>query len=141
MDGVCAVGQIQEQVVWTKPKVCPPYLSAAQWAKTAATLTVRLLRFQVASKGYRTRAITLVTTLLDPKLYPAEELAALYARRWRLELCFRDLKTMLGMEQLRCQTPEMAEKEALAYLVAHNLIRCVIASALPAKQTSRPPDL
>jgi hypothetical protein len=124
------LGRHDGLVVWTKPKVCPPYLSAAQWAKTAATLTVRLLRFQVASKGYRTRAITLVTTLLDPKLYPAEELAALYARRWRLELCFRDLKTMLGMEQLRCQTPEMAEKEALAYLVAHNLIRCVIAQAI-----------
>jgi hypothetical protein len=34
------------------------------------------------------------------------------------------------MEQLRCQTPDMAEKELLAYLVAHNLIRCVIAQAI-----------
>lgn len=74
--------------------------------------------------------MTLVTTLLDPKLYPLEELAILYARRWRMELCFRDLKTQMGMEQLRCQTPDMTEKEALAYLVAHNLIRCVMAQAI-----------
>ena len=76
------------------------------------------------------RRITLVTTLLDPKDYPAQELIALYARRWRLELCLRDLKTTMGMEQLRCKSPDMAEKELLAYLVAHNLIRCLIAEAV-----------
>jgi hypothetical protein len=116
--------------VWTKLKICPPYLTLAHWARTPAVITVRIVRFRVATKGYRTRLILLVTTLLDPKLYPLEELAALYARRWRLELCFRDLKTQMGMEQLRCQTPAMVEKEALAYLVAHNLVRCVIAEAV-----------
>ena len=71
-----------------------------------------------------------MTTLLDAQLYPAREIIALYARRWSLELCFRDLKTTMGMETLRCQSPEMAEKELLAYLVAHNLIRCVMAQAV-----------
>lgn len=116
--------------VWTKPSQCPPYLSEAQWAETSSLITVRILHFRLASEGCRSRCITLVTTLLDSKLYPLEVLAALYARRWRLELCFRDLKTMLGMEQLRCQRPEMVEKEALAFLVAHNLVRCVIAEAV-----------
>lgn len=36
----------------------------------------------------------------------------------------------MGMEELRCKTPEMAEKELLAYLVAHNLIRGLIAEAV-----------
>jgi hypothetical protein len=54
---------------------------------------------------------------------------ALYCRRWRLELCLRDLKTTLGLEPLRCQSPEMAQKELLAGLVAHNLMRCVMAQA------------
>jgi hypothetical protein len=36
----------------------------------------------------------------------------------------------MGMEALRCQSPEMAEKELLTYLVAHNLIRCVMAEAV-----------
>jgi hypothetical protein len=54
----------------------------------------------------------------------------LYARRWQLELSLRDLKTTMGMEQLRCKTPAMTEKELLAYLVAHNLVRCVIAQAV-----------
>ena len=57
-----------------------------------------------------------MTTLLDPKAYPAEQLAALYARRWRLELCLRDIKTSLGMEHLRCQSPAMAQKAGEAAL-------------------------
>jgi hypothetical protein len=65
-----------------------------------------------------------------PQLYPASALIDRYARRWRLELCLRDLKTTMGMEELRCKTPDMAEKELLAYLVAHNRIRCVIAEAV-----------
>ena len=40
----------------------------------------------------------------------------------------------MGMEQLRCQPPDMAEKELLAYLAAHNLIRCIIAEAVATYQ-------
>jgi len=95
---------------------------------------VRILRFTAAIRGHRSRRITLVTSLLDPVLYPAEELIALYARRWRLELCLRDLKTTMGMEQLRCQSPDLAEKELLVYLIAHNLIRCLMAETVARHQ-------
>jgi hypothetical protein len=115
--------------LWKKPLRCPPFLDPASWAQMPAQITVRLIRFTATIRGQRSRRITLVTTLLDPHRYPAHELIALYARRWRLELCFRDLKTTLGMEMLRCRTPEMLEKELLAYLIAHNLIRCVMAEA------------
>lgn len=74
--------------------------------------------------------MTLVTTLLDAHRYPAQALIDLHGRRWRLEPSLRDLKTTMGMEQLRCKTPDMAEKELLAYLVAHNLVRCVMAKAV-----------
>ena len=116
--------------VWTKGYQQSPILATSEWALLPGQITVRILRFTATIRGFRGRRITLVTTLLDPKLYPAEQLIGLYARRWRLELCFRDIKSTLGMEQLRCKTPEMAEKELLAYLIAHNLIRCVIAEAV-----------
>jgi hypothetical protein len=109
--------------VWTKGYQQSEILSATQWSLLPAQITVRLVRFTATIRGFRARRITLVTTLLDPADYPAQDLIALYARRWRLELCLRDLKTMMGMEQLRCKSPDMAEKELLAYLVAHNLIR------------------
>ena len=116
--------------VWTKGWCRSEVLSAAEWSLLPAQITVRIIRFTATIRGFRNRRITLVTSLLDPQRYPAQELIAFYARRWRLELCLRDLKTTMGMEQLRCQTPDMAEKELLAYLVAHNLIRCVMAEAV-----------
>jgi Transposase DDE domain len=116
--------------VWTKGCQQSEILSATEWALLPVQITVRIVRFTATIRGFRSRRVTLVTTLLDPKLYPAADLVGLYARRWRLELCLRDLKTTMGMEELRCKTPEMAEKELLTYLVAHNLIRCVIAEAV-----------
>jgi len=105
-------------------------MNRAQWRRLPEQITVRIIRFSASIRGFRRRRITLVTTLLDPKLYPAEQLISLYARRWRLELCLRDLKTTLGMEQLRCKSPDMVEKELLIYLLAHNLIRCLMAEAI-----------
>ncbi len=124
------LGQNDGLLVWTKGYQQSEILSANEWDLLPAQITVRILRFTTVIRGFRNRRITLVTSLLDPALYPAEELVALYARRWRLELCLRDLKTTLGMEQLRCKTPDMAEKELLAYLVAHNLVRCLMAEAV-----------
>lgn len=116
--------------VWTKGYQQSQILSASEWALVPSQITVRIIRFTATIRGFRSRRVTLITTLLDPKLYPAEQLAGLYSRRWCLELCLRDIKSTMGMEQLRCKSPEMAEKELLAYLIAHNLIRCVIAEAV-----------
>ena len=77
------------------------------------------------------------TTLLDPVVYPAAQIAQLYRRRWDMELCFRDLKTTIGMEELRCLTPAMVHKELLVFLIAHNFMRCLIAQAASAHQVCR----
>lgn len=130
------LGKNDGLLVWTKGCQQSEILSATEWALLPAQITVRIVRFTATIRGFRSRRVTLVTTLLDPKLYPAADLVALYARRWGLELCLRDLKTTMGMEELRCKTPEMAQKELLTYLVAHNLIRCVIAEAVARYQVN-----
>ncbi len=124
------LGRNEGLFIWTKGYQQSQLLSASEWALLPAQITVRIIRFSATIRGFRSRRLTLVTTLLDTKLYPAQDLIDLYARRWRLELCLRDLKTTMGMEQLRCKTPDMAQKELLAYLVAHNLVRGVIAEAV-----------
>jgi hypothetical protein len=48
---------------------------------------VRELRYEVSTPGFRVRVVTLVTTLLDPLIYPKSELALLYRKRWRIEVC------------------------------------------------------
>jgi len=115
--------------VWHKGCQQSSILTPGEWAALPGEIQVRIVRFTVACRGFRSQRITLVTTLLDAEKYPASELVALYARRWRLELCLRDVKTTLGLERLRCQSPAMVRKEMLAGLIAHNLIRCVMAEA------------
>ena len=56
-------------------------------------MIVRELRYEVGRPGFRTRTVTLVTTLLDAELYPLDALAELYGTRWRVELNLRHLKT------------------------------------------------
>ena len=119
---------------WAKGCMQSHILSAQQWRLMPAQITVRIIRFTATLRGFRHRRVTLVTTLLDPHRYPVDQIIALYARRWRLELCLRDLKATLGLETLRCQSPQMAEKELLAYLIAHNLVRCLMAEAVARHQ-------
>ena len=125
------LGKDDRLLVWRKPWECqrPRYLPAAVWKLLAPELTVRVLRYSLRRTGYRTRSVTLVTTLVDAELYPARELAELYARRWQIELWFRDIKTSMGMEVLRCQSPAMIHKELEMFFIAYNLIRCLMAQA------------
>jgi hypothetical protein len=123
------LGHQDRLVCWHKGPRQGHWLSAAAWAALPVLREVRILRTQVRQRGFRSRAITLVTTLRDAQLYPAEELLAAYARRWRLEPGLNDLKTTLGLETLKCLSPAMAEKELLMGLIAHNLLRCVMAEA------------
>jgi hypothetical protein len=70
-----------------------------------------------------------VSTFLCSKDTPKGLLKALYRQRWHVELDLRNIKTTLGMEHLRCKTPEMAVKELWVYLLAYNLIRLLMAQA------------
>ena len=123
------LGRNDRLMVWKKPPNWQrrSYLPAALWQHIAAELPVRILRCRLRRAGYRTRRLTLVTTLVDAQLYPAEQLALLYAKRWQIELWFRDIKTSMGMEVLRCQSPAMIHKELEMFFIAYNLIRgCMI---------------
>lgn len=114
---------------WQKSRRVSPWMTLAQWDLLAPTLTVRVVRGSLYQKGFRVRQVTVITTLLDPQQYPAQEILQAYLRRWRLEMCLDDLKTTLGLESLRNRTPEMAQQELHLRLIAHNLIRCTMAQA------------
>jgi hypothetical protein len=125
------LGKNDRLMVWRKPQLWqrPRYLSQAIWKRIPQELTVRVVRFSLAVPGFRSQSVTLVTTLLDPVAYPAEALARLYARRWQIELWFRDLKTSMGMEVLRCKSPKMVHKELEMSFIAYNLIRLLMVQA------------
>lgn len=103
--------------------------SKEQWAELPVELTLRVVRIKVEVKGFRVRQYDLVTTLTDPVECTKDNLAELYFRRWAVELFFRQIKTTMGMEKLRCKTPEMVRKELRMHLIAYNLIRGLMQEA------------
>ncbi len=124
-----SLGPNDRLVVLAKPKSKPLNLSQEQWDQLPATLTVRLVRFRVPTQNGRSQKITLLTTLLDPLLWPVKLLAALYGRRWQIELFLRNIKTTLQLEMLSCKTPAMVHKELEMHLIAYNLIRAFMGEA------------
>jgi hypothetical protein len=88
-----------------------------------------VLRFLTPQRGYRTRVITVVTTLLDPVAYPKEAIADLYLSRWQIEVNFRHLKTTMGTEVLHCKSREGVLKDPYIFALAYNLVRLVMLEA------------
>lgn len=80
----------------------------------------RLIECQVAGVPRR-----FLTSLLDPKRYPAREIVAHYTERWEIELGFREIKQGLLHKApvLRSKKPELVEQEIWGVLIAYDLIR------------------
>ena len=123
------LGKHDQLVCWRRirPNRVPIWLDAS--VDLPMTLVVREVTFQVTQPGFRTKSVTLATTLWDAKAYPAWALAELYLKRWRMELWLRDIKTTMDMEMLRTKTPARVRAELAMFLVGYNLIRTVMFDA------------
>jgi hypothetical protein len=108
-----------------KMQLPPPWLEAvpAAYRNLRESLDVRIVSYAIERPGYRTRAVRLVTTLLDERRWPDRQLRELYGRRWEIETAFGHAKTTLNMSTPRCRTAEGVMKELAIYLIAYNLIR------------------
>ena len=104
-------------------------MTAQEYAALPERQVVRELRYPVGQPGFRTRWVTLVTTLLDAELYPLLALASLYRLRWQVEQHLKELKTTLHMEMLRCKTVEGVLKELHIFALVYNLARVVLSAA------------
>jgi hypothetical protein len=87
------------------------------------SLTLRQIEVNVTQPGFRVESLVMVTTLTDGERSSRDDIAALYHRRWLAELDIRAIKCNLGMDVLRCKTPDMVRKEIWTCLLAYNLIR------------------
>ena len=109
--------------------------------KTAPVITVRVIDYRLPGVADAEPVYRLITTLLDAKRYPADELAALYHGRWRIETTFAEIKTTLKGADivLRSKTPELVRQEFWGLLLAHHVVRKLMWEAALSRQ--RTPDL
>lgn len=125
------IGHYDQIVAYHKPKQRPYWMTKEEYDAYDEFILVRHLRYKVKQSGFRSKEITIATTLLDAEVYSAEEIASLYQQRWQVELDIRSIKTHLQMEHLRCKSPSMVRKEIYCHLLAYNLARAaMVESAL-----------
>ena len=76
-------------------------------------------------RGHSKQWLYLFTTLT----IPAEEVVALYGKRWHIETDLRSLKQTVRLNRLSVQSADMMEKELLAAVLAYNLVRAIMCLA------------
>ncbi|MDX8390752.1 MAG: IS4 family transposase [Mariprofundaceae bacterium] len=129
-EAIKTLGENDLLIHWKKPKRNNnSSYSQADLEALPEKLLLRQIKVIVNKPGFRCTSFYIITTLLDSKAYPASEIAEVYFQRWDVELFFRDIKTTMDMDILRCKTPEMVRKEILMHLIVYNCIRALIAEA------------
>lgn len=123
------LGKDDQLVEYFKPKQGPRWMSREEYDALPDSVTVRELRRRVRGPAGNRVTLTIVTTLADPGLYPADDLVALRLRRWDVETDIRHLKITMGMDVLRCKTEAGVRKELAMFCIAYNLVRVVMLRA------------
>ena len=116
------LGRDDHIATWDRPQR-PAWMDQQTYDRMPTSIEVREIRVHVGQPGCRVESFVAVTTLTDATAYPKEDIASLYQSRWLVELDIRAIKITMGMDILRCKTPEMVRKEMWTCLLAYNLIR------------------
>jgi hypothetical protein len=98
---------------------------------SAEPITVRVIDYTVDDGRENPESYRLFTTILDPAVASATDLAAAYVQRWEIELAFDELKTHQRGPRtvLRSKSPELVQQEIWGHLCCHYAIRSLMAEA------------
>jgi Transposase DDE domain len=133
-----SLGEEDQLVEWFKTPGCPTYLSPEAYDALPDSIIVRELRRRVYRPELNSWVeLTIVTTLLDESIYPADKLVELRMRRWQVEVNLKHLKTTMGLEVLKCKTPDGVRKELAVFTLVYNLVRLIMLEAA-VRQKTRP---
>jgi putative transposase len=133
------LGKGDHVVSWPKPAK-PAWMDQETYDRLPQQLEVREVQVNVNVPGFRSESLVIVTSLLALSDCSRDELAALYRKRWTVELHFREIKSMMSLDVLRCKSPAMVRQELWTGLLAYNLIRqSILQSAASAER--RPDEL
>jgi hypothetical protein len=91
-------------------------------------IAVRVIEYALPGVPDAQPRYRLLTTLIDPLVAPALELAALYHERWQIESVFDELKTHLRQSRrvLRSKTAELVAQEFYGWVLAHYAVRWLL---------------
>jgi len=117
-----------EIVKINKPERRPDYVSKQEWKNLPQDMLLRRIVYTYPTRDGVQTAI-LYTTLLDETIEKTEIILK-YTKRWDIEICIREIKTLMDINVLRAKSPDMLEKELTASLIAYNFVRYTIAKSV-----------
>jgi Insertion element 4 transposase N-terminal/Transposase DDE domain len=130
-------------LVWVSPSSSRKASQANAKGKDRERIQVRLIEYTIddpampgCGEKYR-----IITSLADPDLYPARELAVAYHERWEIEIAFDELEAhqlRLPCAPLRSKKPVGVLQELYGLLIAHWVVRSFMHQA--AQEAEADPD-
>jgi Transposase DDE domain len=124
-----------ERRLWLTPSdTFKRHLTPAQ-RHTLKPLRLRAIRLE-DPEGH---VSVLLTNLLDIRVFPLQDLVALYWHRWAVENHYRDEKILQHIEQFHSRTPNGIRQELFAILISCVIARTLTALSVPseAHETAR----
>jgi hypothetical protein len=94
----------------------PP--QAAEAARRQARSAAKREGYTISDAALAAAAWVIIVTSLTPQDFTTDEVLALYRLRWRIELAFKRLKSLIGLKG----PPGFDERSAKPYILAHLLI-------------------
>src|SRR5208282_4508109 len=94
----------------------PP--QAAEAARRAARQAAKKAGHTISEGTLTAADWVILVTSLPASAFPADDILALYRLRWRIELAFKRLKSLIGLKA----PPGVDERSAKPYVLAHLLV-------------------
>jgi len=121
-----------DRPIWVLPKKAAPLplrLVALRKPNQAAEASREKARAAAKSEGHAISPGTLIAaewvilvTSLDAKAFPAKKIGELYRARWRIEMAFKRLKSLIGLSAPPSEDPQIAK----TWILAHLLMVCLL---------------
>jgi hypothetical protein len=90
---------------------------AAKASRAQARQTAKRKGKAISSGTLAAAAWIILITSLDAKTFPADRIGELYRARWRIEMAFKRLKSLIGLSAPPSKDPQTAKTWILAHLL------------------------
>jgi hypothetical protein len=111
-----------------KPDKCSCYASNEAWKNLPKYMLMRRISYDYQTQNGVETAV-LYTTITDEKI-DKTEIILKYISRWDIEICIREIKTLMDINVLRGKSPDILKKELIASLIAYNFVRNLISKSV-----------
>lgn len=88
--------------------IVPLPTEAAEKARKRARRLAAKAQYKSSEVAIEMAGYLMLLTSLAPQEWPPDRLAATYRLRWQIELAFKRIKSLVGLEDLRAKDPDLA---------------------------------